>query len=309
MRKRARSPNRLTSRIQGTESPAGVTTDSFPKENIANERGRSVSHREIGRSSRCSHRLPFSGDFAARRSGSLNGKRAPSPLRNVATNQDECRAVDSLQIPTGIPELENEDIFSSFQFPNERLRTPNHDVDLQMTGCQHSRNSSVNANKELPELPNSLMTEPLFFQSDSAGMQAALESLNLKYKPSVDQPDFDVPLPELPTFAETQIDVEAQSPTFSSVKGGNSGISTPTRYSGPPEWPLQNAELGVNFNRSFEKLSIHARSVSATSTAMYSLPLIPFATEKSHEMGPEFRQLSQMEQLLDEFEYLGAALL
>lgn len=313
VRKRPHSPNHLVSRIQETERSARVTTDSFTNENMADERGRSVSHKEIGRPSRSSHRRGFSEDFASRRSASLNGKRAPSPLRNVATNQDKCRTLDGLQIPTGIPELDGGDLDSPFKFPSERPQTPNHDMDSQMTGCQHSRNSSVNTNKELPPLPDFLMPETLFFEPDTVGMRAALESLNLQNENRSQQIDFDVPLPDSPSSAEMVSDTDAQSPTFSSIKGGNSGISTPHRLSDPAEWPLRNEELFLNFNRSMQKLSLHARSVSTTSTAMYSLPIgcdgNPFATEKSHEAEPGMRQLSQMEQLLDEFEYLGAALL
>ncbi|KAE9990973.1 hypothetical protein EG327_000686 [Venturia inaequalis] len=279
-RKRPRSPNHLVSRIQETERPTRVTIDSLPEENIVNELGQSVLHRGVGRLSRSSHRRGFSEDFATRRSASLNGKRAPSPRRSVAMNQADCRAVDSLQISTGIPELDGEDVMSAFRFPNERPQTPNHNMDFPTTICQHSRSSSANTNKE-------------------------------GY--SVYQMDFDVPLLESPTSAEMPSDTEAYSPAFSSIKGGNSGSSTPYRLSDPPEWPLRNEELRLNFNRSIEKLSVHARSVSTTSTALYSLPLgcdgNPFATEKSHEAQSEVRQLSQMEQLLDEFEYLGAALL
>lgn len=313
IRKRTHTPNRLVSRIQETERPAGLTIDSFPRENMANERGRSVSHKEIGRPTRSSHRRGFSEDFATHRSASLNGKRAPSPLRNIAMNKDEFKTVDGLQIPTGIPELDGEDLMSPFKFPSERAQTPNHDMDYQMANCQHSRNSSINTNKELPALPDFLMPEPLFFQPDTVGIRAALESLSLHYERPAYQMDFDVPLPDSPSSTEMQSDAEAQSPTFSSIKGGDSGISTPHRLTDPPDWPLRNEELSLNFNRSIEKLSIHARSASTTSTAIYSLPPgcegNSFATEKSHESEPEMRQLSQMEQLLDEFEYLGAALL
>lgn len=318
IRKRTHSPNRLVRRIQETERPAGLATEAYPQEKMTNERGRSVSHREISRPARPSHRRGFSEEFVMRRSGSLNGKRAPSPLRNVAMNQEEFRTIDGLQIPTGIPEIDGEDVMSPRKFPSERPRTPNHDMDYQMTGCHHSRNSSINTNKELPDLPDFLMPEPLFFQSDADGMHAALNSLNLQYGPqgtySPYQLEFDIPLPESPSpEKDMQFDSEAQSPTFSSIKGGTSGISTPNRLSELPEWPLRDADLGVDFSRSIEKLSIHARSESTTSTAMYSLPIgcdgNPFAMEKSHEAEPEVRQLSQMEQLLDEFEYLGAALI
>jgi hypothetical protein len=323
IRKRTHSPNRLVRRIQETERPASLTTDSFPHDERTTERGRSVSNREIGRPSRPSHRRGYSEEYAMRRSASLNGKRAPSPLRNVVMNQEEARAVDSLQIPTGIPELDGEDIMSPRKFSAEKPQTPGckrqsgSEMDFEMTGYNHSRNSSINTNKELPDLPDFLMPEPLFFQSDANGMQAALESLSIQYNQqptySPYQLEFDIPLPESPSFDQEQFDSEAQSPTFSSIKGGTSGISTPHRLSELPEWPLRDTDLGLDFNRSIERLSIHARSESTTSTAMYSLPIgcdgNPFATEKSHDAEPEVRQLSQMEQLLDEFEYLGAALL
>lgn len=318
IRKRTHSPNRLARRVQETERPAGLTIDSFPHEEMTNERGRSVSHSEVGRPSRPSHRRGFSEDFASRRSASLNGKRTPSPLRNMALNHEASRAIDGLQIPTGIPEIDGEDSASPREFLSDETRAPSNDLDFPMIGAQHSRNSSINTNKELPALPEFLMPEPLFFQSDADGMAAALTSLNRQHGQhnacSPYQADSGIPLPESPiSVKDMQFGSEAQSPTFSSIKGGHSGVSTPHRLSDPPGWPLHNEELGFDSNRSIEKLSIHARSESTNSTAMYSLPVgcdgNPFAMEKSHEVEPEMRQLSQMEQLLDEFEYLGAALL
>ncbi|TID18079.1 hypothetical protein E2P81_ATG11046 [Venturia nashicola] len=302
IRKRMHSPDRLVSKVQ-------VTTDPFPKAKKANERGRSVSHNEVARPSRSSHRRKVSGHFATRRSASLNGKRAPLPLGNVVMNEDDYRAGDGLRIPRGIPELEGEDAMFSFKFPIEKPHTTYQDIDFQITGPLHSRNSSINTNKDLPALPDFLIPEPLFSKSDTAGMRAVWKSSSLKFERPAYQLDYDVPLPESPSSTEMPSDTEAQSPTFSSIKGDDRGVSTPHRLSGDPQCPLRNEELSVSFNRSFEKLSVHARSVSTASTAMYSLPLNPFATEKSLATEPEIRQLSQMEQLLDEFEYLGAALL
>jgi hypothetical protein len=315
IRKRTHSPNQQVRRIQEMERPAVFATNAFPQEEMTNERGRSVSYREISRPSRPLHRRGFSQDFAMRRSASLNGKRAPSPLRNVVMSKEDLRTIDGLQIPTGIPELDSEDIMSARRLQSERPQTPNHNIGCQITEYHHSRNSSINTNKELPELPDFLMPEPLFFQSDADGMKAALISLSLQYGPQSThlqyQMEFDIPLPESSgSENDMQFISEAQSPTFSSVEGGTSGVSTPNRLSEPLEWPFRDTKLGLDFGHSVEKLSIHARSESTTS--MYSLPIgcdgNPFATEKSHEAEPKLRQLSQMEQLLDEFEYLGAAL-
>jgi hypothetical protein len=319
IRKRSHSSNRFVRRIQETERPVGRTTESVPQEDeMTNERGRSVSEAKIVRSSRPHHKPGFSEERAMRRSASFNGKRAPSPLRHVL-NQAESREVDGLQIPTGIPEVDSEDIKSPRILTGSMLQTPNHEqlfdshIDCRLTGLHHSRNSSVNTNKELPE-PEFLMPGPLFSQPDADGMQAVLGNLGVQYgQENTYSSEFDIHLPESPSSDYEQHGSEAQSPTFSSIKGGISGVSTPQRLSEVPEWTLQSDKLGVDFDRSMENLSLHARSESTTSTAMYSLPEgcdgNPFATEKSQEAEPEVRQLSQMEQLLDEFEYLGAALI
>ncbi|QDS77627.1 hypothetical protein FKW77_002516 [Venturia effusa] len=293
IRKRAHSPNCRASRIQETNCLLKIATGSIPGENMASDRGRSVSHKEIGRPAGSSHRRGYSDDFAMRRSASVNHKRAPSLLRNIVISQDECRVADAGQIPPGIPELESEDLVATFKFPSKEPQAG-----------QHSRNSSVNTDKELPPLPEFLMPKPLFFLSDSAGLRAASESSmsQHEHEHTPYPKNFEVPLPDSPSSAELQSDTEAQSPTFSSIRGGNSRSSTPHRLSDPPEWPLRNEDASFSLNRSIEKLSTHVRTLSTTSTAMYSLPVgcdgNPFMTDKSHEAEPEMRKMLQGEEVL-----------
>jgi hypothetical protein len=155
-------------------------------------------------------------------------------------------------------------------------------------------------------------------------MEAALQALHEQYShPSKWEfasrhAEVDIPLPESPDSETDAVGLDSHSPTFSSIRGGTSGACTPHRLSELPDWPLRPSFAGPSFdfdlNNGIENLSNHARTVSTTSTTMpYSLPSgfegNPFAEKRIEGQDVEPRSMTQMEQLLDEFDYLGAALI
>jgi hypothetical protein len=324
-KRRSNSPHITVRRLQEIEAPATLP-EAFPSNEGQPERGGFESYTDSSRPSRLAHRRGFSESHSSRRSGSLGRAREPSPLRNVILSREQAQTVDSLQIPTGIPE---EDIVSPRKLPSELNLTFSARPRSEPSTPSVERHDTMLAtpphyNKELPVLPSYLVPQPLFVRSESSDMEAALQALHEQYR----QPgraefaswraELDIPLPESPDSETDAVGSDSHSPTFSSIKGGTSGVCTPHRLSELPDWPLRaafaRASVDFNLDNGVSNLSNHARTVSTTSsTVPYSLPPgfdgNPFAEKRieGQDMGP--RSMTQMEQLLDEFDYLGAALI
>jgi hypothetical protein len=324
-KKRSNSPHIMVRRLQESEMPAAVP-EEFPGNDGLLDRGRSVSYNDNSRPVRISHRRGFSENYSKRRSTSLGRAREPSPLRNVIFSSEQTQAVNSLQIPTGIPEMDGEDIVSPCKLPSE--------LNLALVLRPHSEPSTPKVevprdhvrpstppryNKELPVLPSYLMPRPLFVRSESSDMEAALQALHERYDQHAEfvswNVELDVPLPESPDSATGS---DSHSPTFSSIRGDASGVSTPQRLSQLPDWPLgrplTGSSMDLDLSHDVDSLSIHARTASNASTAVpYILPVgfgsNPFSEHRMEGQDTGPRKMTQMEQLLDEFDYLGAALI
>jgi hypothetical protein len=160
--------------------------------------------------------------------------------------------------------------------------------------------------------PLSLLPQPSYFESYPNDMHRALQTLDNQYARDRHYTFF-----TSPSTAEDGIS-NAASPIFSSIHGDASDTCTSHRASQLPEWPLKPSSSGFDHfdfqldiaEQSFEHLSVHTTETgSTTSTAMpYQLPgSSPFAQSKA---SLPLQTVEQREEtLLDEFEYLGAALL
>jgi hypothetical protein len=252
--------------------------------------------------------------------------------------RDETKAVDALAIPTCVPEIETEDTLSSnkhtgaFDGVSSSPPDPTHMVLQAHISISDNLSSShtipapspSNTIQQSPNLLPYSLPERFFVHTEADEMRLALQTLNNQYTHdrhhSPWATEFNIPLPESP---ETSSDAAsgAASPIFSSIRGDASDTGTSHRLSDLRDWPLKTNYLsdfefhpdqGPDMNRSLEHLRIRTGGTeSTTSTAMpYQLPNTnPFAHSKESIDRPAQREQTQIEQLLDEFEYLGSALL
>jgi hypothetical protein len=231
--------------------------------------------------------------------------------------------------------------------PNDRPRSSYSPSQETMTGLTPSPEpkfavSPINLEKELPPLPPYLIPKPLFSRpaKETNPIESAIKAMNDAFEPGDHFPmwstvsnasqDGNFDHPESPATDNAE-----NSPTFSSIKDSESGACTPQRFSGPDfefesqsplvypqdafaitvdsecapmaaeeapnDMPIDGktptaasfglSDFGVGFslNESFGSVSLRSK------------------TETQDDAQPA-RQLTQMEQLLNDFDYLGAAL-
>jgi hypothetical protein len=323
------SSNLLIRTVQETNTTASRMLDGFP---VIPEQG-AASNTEFAL-----HHCGFSGSSSSRRSASTGRKREPSPLRYPLWRDEEARAIDDLAIPTCVPEVEVEDVF----FSRKHADTFEGNLSNAVLAVQYHESSGAPGADDSPPMLLSpqrqfsgpaetvptqfpyLVPEPLVFRNNTNETHQALRALDCQYANARhDSPwrsEFGIPLPDSPEPPQLA-DSEAASPTFSSIQGDMSDTCTSCHLSELQNWPLRSHHgfdafdfqlgAGPNLNQNFEHLSIHTtETTSTTSTVMpYQLPTMdPFVDSKISLHQPQQREPTQMEQLLDEFEYLGAAL-
>lgn len=185
----------------------------------------------------------------------------------------------------------------------------------------------------------SLLPQQSYIPIDTSNMRQGLQALNEQY--TFDQHNtpwrsqMQIAVPESLASSAALIS-DAASPIFSSVPGDESETTTSYRLSDLRERKPSFADFDFQFNlddssctsnphiySSFEHLSVHTtESADTTSTVMpYLLDTNPFAGSKVSLASADQRELREAaaalhelahgtsNDLLDEFEYLGAALL
>ena len=265
--------------------------ETFPSAASLRARGRpgsSVDRRD--RRARSSDQCP------PRRSLSQGRLQAPSPLRNVVFQDD---AFIGVRIPEDIQEVDYED-----------LRSPRKPIEFE----QASR-SPVDVNKELPALPPYLIPNSLFSYSPKedkdvemdatlAAFSSQTSRFSMWSNASEDDPGSPV------------TDDNTASPTFSSIKDTSSSICTPHRLS--PEQgsldeflsneDLKNLSLEPQEQDPFEAL-IDGKTPTAASFQLHKLQNgFPACTEHPQAEAQLPHTTVQGENLLEQFEYLGTAL-
>lgn len=287
--KKRRSLQRL---LNVEEEPE--TIEMFPSPASIRVRGRSVSTADGSRQ----RRGRSSDEYKAQRSSSLGRLRAPSPLRQVVSQDDDFL---TFRIPEDIQEVDWED-----------LRSPRRPSESSPVS-----RSPLDVNKELPALPSYLMPEPLFSQTPREEESQGVTGANLA--------PFSSPHSHFSIWSTASeddpgspvTDNNTNSPTFSSVKGASTGVCTPHRLS-PEEASmdeylskedLKALSLEMPDQDPFEAL-MDGKTPTAASFQLHSLQNgLQVGTEHPQTEVQVPHQQPQMEDLLDQFEYLGAVVL
>jgi len=261
------------------------TIEMFPS--AANFRSRGLPGSNADHRNR---RRTLSDERSPRRSLSQSRLQAPSPLRNVVF-QDDARI--GIRIPEDIKEVDYEDLHS----PRKQIKS------------QQASQSPIN--KELPALPSYLVPDPLFSYSthedNDIEMDATLTSFSsqrsrfsLWSTTSEDDPGSPV------------ADDNTVSPTTSSVKDTSSSVCTPNRLS-PKQLDgflskddLKNLSLESPEEDAFEAI-MDGKTPTAASFQLHRLHN-RFSASTEHSQAEVQAPLTQRENLLEQFEYLGAAL-
>lgn len=253
-------------------------------------------------------------------------------------SQEAMRVIDGLQIPTCVPEADIEEPVS----PQKRVNSQ--ELEDHMSLYERRQSSTTNPSETTfvtepeamiqatsrlvlgpdvdeasPNLPTGVIPQVLSVRSEAREMQLALQALHQQYTAeryhSPWRAEFDIPLPESPNASHGQKS-GVQSPTFSSIKDDTSGLCTPNRrLSELQDWSIYSTPFpdAVETHSRFADVvprTTGTKSTDSTLMPAYQLPIEnPFKSEKGQDHESEQRQLTQMEQLLDEFHYLGAALL
>lgn len=270
------------------------TIEMFPSPTSIRVRGRSVSVADGIRQ----RRGRSSDEFKSRRSSSQGRLRAPSPLRHVVSQDDDFPPV---RIPEDIQEVEWED-----------LRSPRRPVESSPTSC-----SQPNVNKGLPALPSYLIPDPLFSQTsrEEKCQDVTEATLGSFSSPRSHFSIWSAASEEDPGSPVT--DNNTNSPTFSSVKGTSTGACTPHRLSPKQssideylsKEDLKALSLELPDQDPFEDL-MDGKTPTAASFQLHSLHSgLQVGTEHPQTGVRIPHEQTQMEDLLDQFEYLGTAVL
>ncbi|KIW04902.1 uncharacterized protein PV09_04073 [Verruconis gallopava] len=315
--------------------------DSFPA--VPNY-GPTASYIDFSRPDRSSHsqkQQKRSTTLSSQQSTSREWKGEPSLFRNLVVSQDETWTDDGVTSSTSMSEWctdgtsrrqQHDSSFScclnsakSAQLDVLAGITMNNLVPSSVARTLASNHNSIIDGAATPSFY--LLPEPQPYRSEADEMHLGLQALADQYmhdrRYSPWRSEVDIPHAESAEASQgAQSDVG--SPIFSSIHGDASDTCTSHRVSELRDWPLKENGLGqfhfefeqpqqpLDLEQSFEHLSIHtANTESTNSTALpYQLPNTnPFARSKTSLEPPTSRELTQVEQFLDEFEYLGAALL
>lgn len=284
--KKRRSLQRL---LDVEEEPEVI--EMFPSTSEMRMPRRSVSTAD----GRLHRRGRSSDDFRSRRSSSLGRTRAPSPLRQVLSQEDNFPTV---RIPENIQEVDWED-----------LRSPRRPIESSVVSL-----SPLDVNKELPALPSYLIPDPLFSHTprDEGSEDVTAATLAAFSSPRSHFSIWSTASEDDPGSPVT--DGNTNSPTLSSTKGASTGVNTPglsPEQQSVEEFlskeDLKSLSLELPDQDPYEAL-MDGKTPTAASFQLHSL-------QKGLQVGNQHprtevqipHQQTQMEDLLDQFEYLGAA--
>jgi len=286
--KRRRSLQKL---LDVEEEPE--TMDMFPTPGSMPVRGRSVSTADLRQ-----HRRRSSEEYGTRRSSSQGRLRAPSPLRNVVSQDGNFSVI---RIPEDIQEVDWEDMRSP-----RRL--------IESSPVSHS---PLDVNKELPALPSYLIPDPLFsrtpksedeeFESDAALAPFSSPRSHFSIWSTASEDDPGSPI----------TDNNTNSPTLSSVKDTSTGVCTPQQSSSPQQSmdeflikeDLKSLTMEQHDEDPFEVI-MDGKTPTAASFQLHGVNANEQVESKNPMSNVQIpHQSMQMQDLLDQFDYLGAAVL